>query len=572
MITIFSFIPSRFIKCNNNNNNNNTISLFSSIKTSIFNQTYTDWELLLVTNVENVSFNCDTNEDKDPRIKIVYTSDSYLNLNTLFALNNENVICSNCKYISIFDIENDVWNANKLQIQHNLIQSNNYDIVGCECTPSSECVLATNARVVKKIESSLFLSCPFMFSTILIKRELFKHYDETIFQRECARCNDTNFCIINSENNTLMAQFHALLLYMTLTECSIYCIYYSNHKTNNNNNKNTDHNNTRVFNYSLVETSLQNKLIFFHEHKTCDHLFFIDAKNFLENIYMRIKFFSDFCGSEWCKIQYEEMCKVNRMDHYGPNKYLYITLNETYTHAILLNCPIVPNISVPPERVLGLAFEPIPFLRLSYDFIRFADKHVGLYYIGHKHPNLTSSLFKEHHGFMWHTAHPLKQMIKNSKNPISIIVSNKTQAPGHSYRHKLASFILMNNLPVDIWGNGTAQYEKQFPNRANIKGPFKDKEPYEYYALSICIENYQHPHYFSEKISNCLICDTTPIYWGCVEIDTYFPGQLAHLSGNLQQDCALLVEISKDPTKYIREIKHEENNKVLNLLTNLPWK
>ena len=108
MITIFSFIPNHFIKCNNNNNNN-TISLFSSIKTSILNQTYTEWELLLVTNVENVSFSCDTNEDQDPRIKIVYTSDSYLNLNTLFALNNnnQNVICSNCKYISIFDLEND---------------------------------------------------------------------------------------------------------------------------------------------------------------------------------------------------------------------------------------------------------------------------------------------------------------------------------------------------------------------------------------------------------------------------------------------------------------------------------
>ena len=583
MITIFSFIPIHYIKCNNNNNN--TISLFSSIKTSILNQTYTEWELLLVTNVENVSFNHDVNEDQDPRIKIVYTSDYYLNLNTLFALNNQNVIYSKCKYISIFDIENDVWNANKLQIQHNLMQSNNYDIVGCDCTPSSECILSTNMRVVKKPESSLFQSCPFLFSTILIKRELFRHYDETIFQNECAKCNDANFCIINSENNTIMAQFHSLLLFMTLTECNIYCIQYSNNNnnnsnnnnnnnnnSNNNNNKITNHNHIRVFNYSLVETSLQNKLSFMHEHKTCEHSFFIDSKFFLEERYMRIKFFSDFCSSEWCKNQYEEMCRVNRMDHYGPNKYLYITLNETYTHAILLNCPIVSNISVPVERVLGLAFEPIPYLRLSYDFIRFAEKRIGLYYIGHKHPNLTSSLFKEHHGYMWHTAHPLEQMIKNARNPISIIVSNKTQAPGHVHRHKLASFILMNNLPIDIWGNGTASYAKRFQNHANIKGPFKDKEPYESYALSICIENHRHPHYFSEKISNCLICNTTPIYLGCIEIDTYFPGQVVHLSGNLRQDCALLVDISKDPTKYIREIKHEENDKILNLLTNLPWK
>jgi len=577
MITIFSFIPLQFIKrnnnnnTNNNNNNNNTITVFSSIKTSILNQTYSEWELLLVTNVENVSFDAEISSP-DPRIKIIYTSDSHLNLNTLFKINsNNNLINSKCKYISIFDIEHDIWNANKLHIQYNLMQSNNYDIVGCDCTPSNECILATNIREVKRIESSLFHSCPFLFSSIVVKKDLFKHYDEGILQNECIQSNDTNFSLMNSESNTIMAQFHTLLLFMTLTECNIYCIHYSKHN-NNNHNHNHNHNN-RVFNYSLIETSSENKLTHLYNNKSCDHLFFVNAKQYFEDKYMRIKFFSDFCSSESCKEQYETLCKVNKMENYGPNKYLYITLNHTYTHVILLNCPIIPNISVPPERVLGLAFEPIPYLRLSYDFIRFADKFVGLYYIGHKHPNLTSSFFKEHHGYMWHTSHP--QQIpkeKNAQNTISIIISNKLQAPGHTYRHKLASFILINNLAIDIWGNGTAPYAKRFPNHANIKGSFKDKEPYEPYALSICIENYQHPHYFSEKISNCFICNTTPIYLGCTEIETYFPGQIIHLSGNIKQDCALLVDVSKNPTKYIREIKHEENDNVLNLLKNLPWK
>jgi hypothetical protein len=44
-----------------------------------------------------------------------------------------------------------------------------------------------------------------------------------------------------------------------------------------------------------------------------------------------------------------------------------------------------------------------------------------------------------------------------------------------------------------------------------------------------------------------------------------------HLSGNLQEDCALLVEISKNPKKYVREIKTNENDTVLNLMKNLPW-
>ena len=580
MITIFSFIPKDYIKYDNNHNP--TISLFSSIKTSILNQTYTNWELLLVTNINNVLLN---GENHDPRIKIVYTFDSYLNLNTLFAFNNNHDNNENhrinpaCEYISFFDLEHDVWNVNKLQIQYNLMASSDYDVIGCETTHSTQSISSVFPRTIKKSESSLFTLCPFLPSSVLMKRELFRHYDETVLQNECEIINnDNNFTIIHLESNTLLSQFHALLLYLTLVERNIYCIHYSNSTSNNNNN-----NIGRVFNHSLVETSLQSKLLFLQEPKSSDHLFFINAKTYFEERFMRIRFFSDFCSSESCKQEYEEMCRVNRMDNYGPDKRLYITLNQTYTHAILLNCPIVPTISVPPERVLGLAFEPIPYLRLSYDFIRFAEKFIGagLYYIGHIHPNLTGAVFKEHHGFMWHVPPPqvppsLEEKYYKSeasqRNKISIIVSKKMKAPGNAYRHKLATFILINNLPIDIWGNGTEMHSKRFPNHKNIKGPFKDKEPYESYALSICIENYRHPHYFSEKITNCLVYNTTPVYLGCIEIDTYFPGQVIHLTGDIKMDANMLVNMSKSPSNYIREIKHDENDdNVLNLLKNLPW-
>jgi hypothetical protein len=595
MITIFSFIPKDYIKYDDNNNP--TISLFSSIKTSILNQTYKNWELLLVTNVEHVLLNGENRENgenNDPRIKIVYTSDSYLNLNTLFAFNNNNNNNNNnkhysihpgCKYISFFDLEHDVWNTNKLQIQYNLMESSDYDVIGCETTHSTHSISAVVPRTIKKSESSLFTSCPFLISTVLMKRELFRHYDETVLQNEYEIImNDRNFTIIHSESNTLMSQFHTLLLYLTLVECNIFCIHYSHHEksNNNNNNNNSTLYTARTINASLVETSSQNKLTFLQDRKTCDHLFFENAKLYFEERFIRIRFFSDFCSSENCKQVYEEQCRVNEMDNYGPDKRLYITLNQTYTHAILLNCPIVPTISVPPERVLGLAFEPIPYLRLSYDFIHFAEKHVGLYYIGHIHPNLTGTFFKEHHGFMWHVLHPqipptleekYHKSEANQRNKISIIVSNKMKAPGNAYRHKLATFILVNNLPIDIWGNGTEIHSKRFPKHTNIKGPFKDKEPYESYSLSICIENYRHPHYFSEKITNCLVYNTTPIYLGCIEIDTYFPGQVIHLTGDIKTDGGRLVDISKNPSIYIREIKHVENEKsVFNLLKNLPWK
>ena len=573
MITILSFIPQDYIKSGKNNDHLKTISLFSSIKTSILSQTFTNWELFLITNVQNVSFEYSVKENIDPRIKIIYTPDSYFNLNSLYNIDDK-LYNSKCEYISIFDLEHDVWNINKLQFQYEIMDVNNYDVVGCECSPSSECVDSNNTRIIKTPQLSLFHSCPFLISTILIKKNLFKHFYLDAIRFECDVCSDKNFTLVNTSFNTVMAQFHSLLLFMTLRECEIFYISYS--KSNNKQQTNSNGRISRIINYSLVETSNQQKLSNLHDNKTCDHIFFVNSEKCLREMYMRIKIYSDFCNSKTCKQKYETLCNVHKMNNYGPDKYLNITTGNTYTHAIILNCPIVPDISVPPECVLGLAFEPIPYLRLSYNFIDFADKHIGAYYIGYKHPKLTSPLFKEHHGFMWHTDHPpepaRETMIKNSNNVISLIVSNKLQAPGHTYRHKLATFILTNNLPVDIWGNGTAQYNAKFPNKKNIKGPFKDKEPYEPYSLSICIENHRHPHYFSEKISNCFVCNTTPIYLGCTQIETYFPNQVIHLTSNLEEDCAFLTEISKNPSNYMREIKPKENDDVLNLMKNLPWK
>jgi hypothetical protein len=168
MITILSFVPESYIKRNKNNKDFKIISLFSSIKTSILPQTFMNWELLLVTNVQNVDFedSVEENINIDPRIKIVYTPDSYLNFNSLYDIDDK-LYNSKCKYISIFDLEHDVWNINKLQCQYDAIELHSYDVVGCECSPSNE--RTDIPRIITTLNSSLFISCPFLVSTILIK-------------------------------------------------------------------------------------------------------------------------------------------------------------------------------------------------------------------------------------------------------------------------------------------------------------------------------------------------------------------------------------------------------------------
>ncbi len=90
---------------------------------------------------------------------------------------------------------------------------------------------------------------------------------------------------------------------------------------------------------------------------------------------------------------------------------------------------------------------------------------------------------------------------------VSLIASTKQQLPGHKLRHKI-----INTLPKESFETIGRGYK-----------PFNNKEdgllPYMY---SIVIENCQEKDYFTEKIMDCFMCGTIPIYWGANNIDNYF--------------------------------------------------
>jgi len=278
---------------------------------------------------------------------------------------------------------------------------------------------------------------------------------------------------------------------------------------------------------------------------------------------MIIKFFSSFCESDTIKSIYERISESHLISYYGADKKIYITNNDDYTHAIILNTamPILKNI--PKENVIGFAFEPPHFLNLNDNFILYAQKFINKYYIGEKE-NLPDP-FIEGFVYMWHIS-PLTYLpIKNK--PISIMVSHKQYAPGHIYRHTLVKYILKTNLPINIYGNGCQYYTDL--NDARIKGTFDGIEIYENYTFHICIENYQTNNYFSEKIIDPLLCNTIPIYLGCRNIKS-FNDNVILLSGNIDQDMLLLEDILKYPEHFMKSpLKIDEINDKINFIKNI---
>jgi len=101
---------------------------------------------------------------------------------------------------------------------------------------------------------------------------------------------------------------------------------------------------------------------------------------------------------------------------------------------------------------------------------------------------------------------PEDRLIHYKNKNISIISSNKRKTTGHNLRHQLISDKLID---MAVFGRGYNPIENKIT-------ALKD------YMFSVIIENEDTKNWFTEKIIDCLITGTVPIYWGCENIGDYF--------------------------------------------------
>jgi hypothetical protein len=274
----------------------------------------------------------------------------------------------------------------------------------------------------------------------------------------------------------------------------------------------------------------------------------------------KIKIFSDFCSSEKCKINFEKVFGSDK------NNQIYIASEEEedYTHAIILNTSM-PQLAIPKENVIGLAFEPRELLDLTEEFINYARIHIGKYLIGNNKG--LPKLFVEHYAFMWHN-NPNKLIpLQDKTKMMSLVFSDKNLAPGHLYRTSLVKAILQEKLPIDIYGSGCWLINDSRKYK-NIKGRFESTEPYEKYLFSICIENYQSNDYISEKLLDPLLHNCNPIYLGAKNINKYFDN-IIQLKGYILFDIEMLKIILKNPQKYYKQTYNERNIQQINFFENI---
>jgi glycosyltransferase involved in cell wall biosynthesis len=133
------------------------------------------------------------------------------------------------------------------------------------------------------------------------------------------------------------------------------------------------------------------------------------------------------------------------------------------------------------------------------------------------------------------------QIYKKTKL-VSTVASNKAFLPGHVRRLEMLNTIKNR---VDIYG--TCQKALfGFETRDSSKGKFDSLKDY---AFSIAIENLSHEvddYYFTEKIVDCFITGTVPIYYGCPNIHKFFDAKGILIFTNERELSNILDNLSMD--------------------------
>ena len=120
---------------------------------------------------------------------------------------------------------------------------------------------------------------------------------------------------------------------------------------------------------------------------------------------------------------------------------------------------------------------------------------------------------------------------------ISMVASIKNMCPDHTYRNQVAHEL---KNKIDIFGRGR---ERQIENKIN---GLKD------YCFSVAMENGNYNNMFTEKITDCFVVGTIPVYYGSTSVDNYFNSEgIINLKDFSL--CDLTYDLYHDKMVYIKE-------------------
>lgn len=165
-----------------------------------------------------------------------------------------------------------------------------------------------------------------------------------------------------------------------------------------------------------------------------------------------------------------------------------------------------------------------------YQFVEeHIDKYHRIYTFDKKLLNLTARAKCLLFGTSWIKESDALIASTDSKAGISFLCGSKSSIVGQKLRKSIyKNQVLLERRTgkkLDFWRSAKETLIPAVSPRGNrIIGTdvFEKWNLHRPYSFSIVIENSQQDNYFTEKIIDCFLCKTVPIYWGCPNIGDFF--------------------------------------------------
>jgi len=158
----------------------------------------------------------------------------------------------------------------------------------------------------------------------------------------------------------------------------------------------------------------------------------------------------------------------------------------------------------PEKKVYGWLIEPPEYVSSSYNFAKENyDKFEKIFTYDKELLNISEKFEFLPIGGCWIEE---KDRFLHEKNKlVCTITSDKKSLSGHRYRHEILNVV----NGIDLYGHGFKSIDKKID-------VLKD------YMFCVVVENQKMDFLFTEKLIDCFITGTIPIYWGCPSIGDFF--------------------------------------------------
>jgi len=180
---------------------------------------------------------------------------------------------------------------------------------------------------------------------------------------------------------------------------------------------------------------------------------------------------------------------------------------------VLNHVPCEISVRCAPENVWAVMQEP--YVRDIFEWM--IEGHGQYRYVFTHHPGrnyLYKKYIRSQPALPWHvdmTYDALRNsVIPEKRKAVSWITSNLMSFPGHKLRMEFLAQLQSSGVSVDVYGKGIKFIENKWDALAH-------------YKYSLAIENSSGPDYWTEKIADCFLSWTVPIYYGSTNLEDYFP-------------------------------------------------